>query len=234
MRFALSTLLILTVLASLASAALVSASDLFPNVLLTLAVLCPLYFAVRAAYSRASARAFAFGFVVFSVGYLLATFGPLGEQLEPGLLTTAALDRLHEAVRRDVEVSTLGQLPEGTAVFGKAVADDQGGDGMEGMMEGMSGSMAGMMTPEAEDMAGMMSGMGSMDPGMSPGMSPGMGLGMGAMGGTRPARVVSMVTVPLMPYFKRAGHALFAILLGIAGGAVARRQSHKAQSGPQE
>ena len=69
MRYSLFMLLTVIVVVAVASASLVSHTEWWPSVLLTLAVGSLMFFLVQAILSRQSTRSFAIGFVVFCACY---------------------------------------------------------------------------------------------------------------------------------------------------------------------
>jgi hypothetical protein len=107
-RYSLLTLFGAILVISVGCAALVSASDIWAQVVVTATVLALLIATVGAIYlpgrSRGTnTRAFVGGFAIFGWAYLLLVQGPWFEGLKPQLATTVALNQLQGVMHEEVE-----------------------------------------------------------------------------------------------------------------------------------
>lgn len=93
-RYSLLTLLAAILLISLGFAALVNASEVWAEIVVTATVLGLLVASVGAIYLPGKSRAFAGGFAIFGWAYLLMVQGPWPGSVKPRLLTTVAMGRL--------------------------------------------------------------------------------------------------------------------------------------------
>lgn len=112
LRYSLITLLAAILLISLGCAALVSASELWVQVVVTATILALLVATIGAFYLPRTARAFAGGFAICGWVYLLLVQGPWLESLKPRLLTTLAVNRLQAIMHDDIG----GGDPNGASV----------------------------------------------------------------------------------------------------------------------
>lgn len=101
LRFSLFTLLAAILVISLGCAALVNASELWAEVVVTATVLGLLVATIRAIYLSERSRAFAGGFAIVGWAYLLLVQGPWLESVRPRLLTTVAVNRLQPLLDKD-------------------------------------------------------------------------------------------------------------------------------------
>jgi hypothetical protein len=190
--------------AALARPSRLWAAALVSGVLVTLAIAV-----IGAVLTRGPRRAFWTGFAVAGLGYVVIHYAPLlVAWAGPSTLSTTALDLLYTVVESP-------EPPRGTTTVAYKMA----------MMKSATGSVAGM------------------------GGGPVMGGGMAGPGGgmARTGRVVRQRPVPV-PYswaswtevdttqywsgsispplsFYRVGHALFALLIALAGGTIGRRMA---------
>jgi hypothetical protein len=103
-RFSLLTLLGAILVISVGCAAVVSASDVWVKVIVTVTVLALLIASVGSIYLPTRSRAFAGGFAIFGWAYLLLAQGPWLESLKPQLATTVALNKLQRVMHEDADV----------------------------------------------------------------------------------------------------------------------------------
>lgn len=103
-RFSLFALLAVILVISLGCAALVNASDLWAEIVVTATILGLLVATIGAVFIPGRGRVFAGGFAIFGWAYLLLVQGPWLESLKPRLLTTVAVDRLEKVLQKDGQV----------------------------------------------------------------------------------------------------------------------------------
>jgi hypothetical protein len=109
-RYSLLTLFGAILVISVGCAALVSASDLWAQAVVTATVLALLIATVGAIYLPGrswgtNTRAFSGGFAIFGWAYLLLVQGPWFEGLKPQLATTVALNKLQRLMHEESDAS---------------------------------------------------------------------------------------------------------------------------------
>lgn len=113
MRFSLTWLLLIVAAAALASMSLISVSEVWANLLFTLAFGTLLYSLLRAILTGGRSRAFSLGFFLFGSTYMIAVFvgklpapprwfGPRNP-IEQSLVTTTLLESLYPLVSKEVD-----------------------------------------------------------------------------------------------------------------------------------
>lgn len=195
-KFSLRMLLAATAAVAVGIGTLLNASPLLVGAAATFCFAVYGAAALAAVYRRGSSGAFAGGFFLAGVGYLLLVNWLLdgNDALRTGLLTGRLLDRSYELVVRNI--------PD-PAYAGLAPANTTG-------MPGMGGGA----------MSGGAAGSGAMPGGMSGGAGGSMGAAMG--GGMRGGGLPTIQTPPLEE-FRELGQYYWSLFFGLLGGVLARR-----------
>lgn len=208
LRYSLATLLGVTVVTGVACAALVSPNKLWAQSISTIVVVSILFFSVAAIYARSGWRAFAGGFAICAAAYFFLVCLPQTSTLKPLLLTSQLMEMLRV------------QLPHG-----KASAGNNNGTFALTFVPQNNNTM------QAGSGGGMGGGMGMS--GGAPITVGGMGGGMGGMGGgfgtTTSANFQIAQATVVGRWYDSIGHNLWALLIGVVGGVVARLCAGRAE-----
>jgi hypothetical protein len=131
LRFSMVGLLLAVPLVGVGCAALVYATSLWAQLVVTATFAALLAAGVGAFYLPDKSRAFAGGFAICGWGYLLLSQQPWLENMKSDLLTTAALNRLEPMLRDSKQVAA--DSPNARYFLGSRVVAPAGHDMVPGM-----------------------------------------------------------------------------------------------------